>query len=41
VSIPRPRKRGKSLGLAGIGLLVGAIGGWLAGLMRAPKRRKP
>lgn len=28
------------MGLAGVGLLVGAIGGWLAGLLRAPRSKK-
>jgi hypothetical protein len=34
--VTSPRR--SSLGLAGLGLLVGAVGGWLAGLLKAPKR---
>jgi hypothetical protein len=29
------------MGLAGIGLLAGALAGWLAGLLRAPKPKAP
>ena len=37
--VTSPRR--SSVGLAGLGVLAGLIGGWLAGLLRAPRARAP
>ena len=34
--VTSPRR--STYGLAGLGLLLGAVGGWLAGLLKAPRR---
>ena len=42
VRVPRPaRPRGRTLGVAGLGLLVGVVGGAVAGLVRVPPRPQP
>ena len=42
VRVPRPaRPRGRTLGVAGLGLLAGVVGGALAGLVRVPPRPQP
>jgi hypothetical protein len=33
------RPTGRIVRRTGLGLLVGAVGGWLAGLLRAPRER--
>jgi hypothetical protein len=37
-----PHSRGRIARRTGLGLLVGALGGWIAGLLRAPRKaRRP
>ena len=42
VRVPLPaRPRGRTLGVAGLGLLAGVVGGAVAGLVRVPPRPQP